>query len=106
MPLHLYTPVQSAANATLCHFLSTCSISTRLNPISDVPAVTYTSVLPPDLDPISRNLRFTAEQRHALDLRLGHQEAIERVAVMVRQRVDVQGMAQRDRQHLKRLRRT
>jgi len=80
----MYTLVQSAANATLCHFLTTYSISTRLNLIASMPTVICTSALPPDLDPISRNPRITAEQGNALDLRLGHQEAIERVTMMRR----------------------
>ena len=40
-----------------------------------------------------------AEQWHHLNLRLGHQQAVEGVAVVVGQCVDMQGMAQGDRQH-------
>jgi len=48
---------------------------------------------------VGRGCRLPAERRHRLDLRPGHRQAVERIAMLVGQLVDVQGMAQRDRQH-------
>ena len=54
---------------------------------------------PPQFDLVCSRLRIPAQQRHLLDLRLGNEQPVERVAVMVGRGMDTQRVRRLDREH-------
>ena len=66
------------------------------------PARTRTHCTPPlpnQLNAISGDPLVTAQDRRALDLALGGQDAVERIAMVIGEAVDVERMGELDRQH-------